>query len=815
MLSVSVMSGGQASYYLSLAREDYYVAGGEPPGKWYGKGAELLGLTGTVEGRQLYNLFDGRSGDGSTLLVQLQRKDGELNHRPGWDLTFSVPKSVSVLWSQLGLDDRVLIQNAHDQAVKKALDYLQDNAIETRRGKSGSQLERGEMVVALFEHSTSRALDPQLHTHALLMNVCVRADGSTGTVSSLDVFLSKMAAGAIYRLELATILSHQLGVPVHAVKNWFEVSGVSDELIAEFSKRRAEIESLLKEKGLSSAEASAVAAIETRAAKELISRVLLGEEWRETGDKFSWSESEAAGLLRSVRLKRSPETALKEVLAESVKDLTFSQAHFTERDFVRAAAEMGQVSGLYVDELLEGTHYFLQSSEEIVRLGRHRGEERFTTKGMLELEQRLLSAADALFSNEEHVVTQDVMVRVLGRNEGLSLEQSQAVWHIAHSTGALAIVSGIAGTGKTTMLKAAKEAWEAAGFIVDGTALAGKAARQLGKDAEMDTNTIASLIRRAQNGTLKLTSKTILVVDEAGMVATPELEWLARMCQTSGAKLVLIGDAKQLQPIGPGAPFMELGARYGQAELVHIYRQKDEWAVNTVMNLRAGKSKEALEEFVKQGLVRVTETRDEAMSALINDWAEDKQPISKTLLLAGTRADKHKLNHLAQAKRLENGELGDVEVKIAGETFRVGDRLIFKRKYATLQVVNGERGTLVDYDQDRNGASVRLDTGERITFDIDAMHHVELGYASTTHGGQGATTNATYVLAGGPMQDRELSYVQGSRAEFFTRFYMTRMESGDEMEKIAREMARSRQKEMASTVIRLAEQRQNEITRGS
>src|SRR5262245_27980884 len=200
MLSIAALSGGQGNYYLALARDDYYLKGGEPPGRWLGEGAKLLGLTGQVEGPALKQLLRGFSADGAVPLIQ---GAGNSDHQPGWDLTFSCPKSVSVLWSQAEESERRVIQEAQAAAVREALDYLQDVAAFTRRGKGGHTQERTKLLVASFDHGTSRAQDPQLHTHCLILNVGVRADGTTGTILSEPFYRHKLAAGAMYRAELA------------------------------------------------------------------------------------------------------------------------------------------------------------------------------------------------------------------------------------------------------------------------------------------------------------------------------------------------------------------------------------------------------------------------------------------------------------------------------------------------------------------------------------------------------------------------------------------------------------------------------------
>lgn len=801
MLSMAAMSSGQAGYYLGLAREDYYLKGGEPPGQWFGDGAVRLGLSGEVKPDELYNLFDGKSPDGSRSLVQQQRHVGVAEHRPGWDLTFSAPKSVSVLWSQCSPEYRRLIQDAHLLSVKAALDYLQDVAALSRRGREGKRLETTSLIVGLFEHSTSRALDPLLHTHALLMNVGVGPDGKTRTISSLSLFQNKMAAGALYRAHFSALLE-QLGIKTEKHRTWFEVSNVSENLVQEFSKRRQAIEAALAEKGLSSAEAAVVAAIETRDVKEAVARGVLFDGWHRDGARYGWIGRHADALFGSFHPSRDKALDTATAASLATDRITSSQAHFTERDFIRFMAEDAQATGLFAGDIISGARAHLEHSPEIVRLGRHYGENRFTTREMLRLETSLLACAADLSKVQSHSVDADTLVASIAQMELLAEEQLKAIWHITTGTGAIAVVSGMAGTGKTRMLGGARQAWEAAGLNVLGAALAGTASREMFEGAGIESQTIAKLLSEIAAGRNPLDARTILVVDEAGMVATPEMEQLARHCRDAGAKLVLIGDERQLQPIGPGAPFMELGARFGQAVLQQIRRQTEAWARRAVKDIADGDAQKALQEFVERGLVEIHDTRDEAVRALVSQWMADPKPQPDKLILAGTRAEVGALNKQAQGERLRAGELSGDPVQLDGSSFYVKDRVVFTKPHRAMGVLNGDRGTVKGLSDDRERMTVLLDSGGQVSFEIDAIVDLSLAYASTTHRAQGATSTSTYILAGGPMQDRELSYVQASRAREKTVFFLTRLEVGDEIATLAREMERSRQKEMAHTLLR-------------
>jgi len=301
MLSIGAMSGGQAGYYLSLAREDYYLEGGEPQGRWLGAAAESLGLPELVEPAHLYNLFDGLDPEGRRPLVQMQRHAGKQEHRPGWDLTFSAPKAVSVLWSQLSEEHRSMIEDLHFDAVKAAIEFLEDKAILTRRGKGGKVLEKAKPLIAAFEHGTSRAQDPQLHTHALLLNICERADGTWGSVSALSVFQAKMAAGALYRAHLAASLANELGVEILPDGTSFTIDGVPKNVCRYFSQRRADILAQIEEQGITSAAGAAKAALETRSAKEEASRDRLFADWQIAGDSIGFGRKRAEEAIQRGR----------------------------------------------------------------------------------------------------------------------------------------------------------------------------------------------------------------------------------------------------------------------------------------------------------------------------------------------------------------------------------------------------------------------------------------------------------------------------------------------------------------------------------
>lgn len=840
MLSVGAMAGGQGGYYTSLAREDYYTEGGEPVGLWLGKGAEKLGLSGAVAKETFLELFNGFQ-DGERL-VQNAGKD---NHRPGWDLTFSAPKSVSVLWSQVDQETALEIRAAHLSAVEKAVGYLEQEALWTRRGKGGLEHERCEAVVAAFEHGTSRAQEPQLHTHALLLNIGLTQDGKTRSLETQAIYEHKMAAGAIYRAELSHQLERRLGVEIVRERSWFEVKGVSKALIEEFSTRRHEIEKALAAKGVSSSRAAEVAALDTRTTKAHIPREELIARWGAVGEEKGWGREAAIALVKGRQPAVDHGKELERAAEEAMAKLMDRQAFFTTRELTRVVAEAAQGIGGGADAALAATKKHLETSAEIVRLGLRFKEAAFTTQEMLRLEKDLLSRVQTAAKTPWNMVQHEHLNEAIHARKTITEEQAAAVRHIVRDTGGIACVSGMAGTGKTFMLAATREAFEKSGHRVIGACLSGKAARGLQEGAGIQSATIAKTLKdldlallrverspiapnapswsplsgaslphlsfRKGKDPVALDSNTVLVIDEAGMVGTRQMQALMAAAQRARAKVVLVGDEKQLQPIEAGAPFAAISKNLGSAKLTDIVRQNEEWQRQTVKDLAAGDSGKALAEYARRGLVEVAKDRDNARAKLLETWT--KVGISKpeeNLIVTGTNLDASLLNKSIQAIRLAEGYVKQAHAKVGGEQMHEGDRVVFTRNSTALGVNNGTLGTIQTLDRIRGEVSVRLDGGEERKFSLAAYAHLKLGYAFTTHTAQGMTAENVFVLTHESMQDLHLSYVQASRPRAEIHFYTTEAEAGSQLTDLARTMAREHQKLMAVEVAKQAEQQERE-----
>ncbi len=828
MLSISALSGDKGNYYLALARDDYFLKGGEPAGQWIGEGASLLGLTGRVEEQACKNLLAGLSADGSDFLVQ---GAGGVRHQPGWDLSFSCPKSVSVLWSQAERDVQKTIQEAQAEAVRAALDYLQDAAAYTRVGKGGTVRIPAKLVVAAFEHGTSRAQDPQLHTHCLIMNVGVPADGKTRTILSQPLYAHKMAAGAVYRAELSNQLEKRLGVVLERQKTCFEVQGVPDSLVEEFSKRRQQIEDALAKAGGGGAKVAEKLTLATRPAKGHLPRGELMSAWQEVAREHGFTAADVDRLLERQGHRHDLAGRADACIQLAALTITKQASHFPERELVRHAAVWAQTLGVASSALRVRVKEALARSPDFVRVGESNGEIRYTTREMLALEKKMLGHVEQLKALPSQALPEKTIRSVEGR---LSEEQKQALRHVTQAKNSIQVVSGMAGTGKTSMLRATREAFEKEGFNVIGACLSGKAAEGLEEGAGIKSTTLAKLIGAPELGysgilgarriasleqnpsrlrdaaleftplpePVRLPPRTVLVVDEAGMVGTRQMERITEEALKAGARLVLVGDERQLQAIDAGGPFASLGNRCGRAILTEIQRQREPWAREAVKKFAEGEAIAALGEYACRGLVAVAEDRDAAMHALMRAWKREGAANPRDhLILASTNKDSAILNRMAQVQRTLAGALGTQAVSAGGSDFHCGDRVLFTRNSKRYGVQNGSLGTVIEVDVRHQCLTVKLDGGKLALISVEDYAHLRLGYALTTHKAQGATTENAYVLLGGSCQDRELSYVQASRARGDTRFFVNKLDGGEQFRELHKQVERSRQKDLAHDVL--------------
>jgi Ti-type conjugative transfer relaxase TraA len=454
----------------------------------------------------------------------------------------------------------------------------------------------------------------------------------------------------------------------------------------------------------------------------------------------------------------------------ALQALTHTQATFTERDIAKFLH--GRTEGA---EQFQAAYLKVTTSAELVALGLdERGRTRFTTQEMVSLERGMLERAERLADAREHVVSASHRAQVLADGH-LSTQQRTAFEHVT-SESDLAVLVGVAGAGKSTMLDSARRAWEAAGYSVKGAALAGIAAENLETASGIPSRTLASWERSWAKGYEVLGKRDVLVIDEAGLVGTRQLARVLESADKAGAKVVLVGDPEQLQAIEAGGAFRGIAAQSGVAELTEVRRQKQDWQKEATQQLATGRTTEALAAYEREQQVRASPTREAARGALLAAWqqAGRDHPSESRLMLAYTRDDVRQLNAQAREVRQAAGELGQGEViktERGPREFAAGDRLYFLRNERGLGVKNGSLGTV---ERIRGGMlQIRMDgeEGRRLVVDAQQYPHLEHGYAATVHKAQGSTVDRTYVLATSHF-DRHSTYVALSRhRESATLFY--------------------------------------------
>ncbi len=478
--------------------------------------------------------------------------------------------------------------------------------------------------------------------------------------------------------------------------------------------------------------------------------------------------------------------------------ITHQQSTFTRKDIAKFAHRHSD--GIEQFNTVMAT---ISSAPDLVELGKDgRGEDRFTTQQMIETEQRLHRAAERMGGQERHAVShahrEMALARAAQRGLVLSGEQAEALAHVTDGRG-LGVVVGSAGTGKSAMLGVARQAWAAAGYDVRGAALSGIAAENLESGSGIASRTIASMEHGWGQGRDLLTARDVLVIDEAGMVGTRQLERVLSHAADVGAKVVLVGDPQQLQAIEAGAAFRSIHERHGGVEIGQVRRQREDWQRNATRDLATGRIGAAISAYEAQGMVHQAATRDQARRDLVERWERDRQanPEASRIILTPTNDEVRALNKAARERMRAAGDLGDdvqLDVERGARNFASGDRIMFLRNERGLGVKNGTLGMIEDVSA--QSMTVRTDDGRSVSFDLKDYTHFDHGYTATIHKAQGMTVDRTHVLAT-PGMDAHGSYVALSRH----RDGMDLHCGGDDFatrDRLVRTLSRDRAKDMAS-----------------
>ncbi|WHS30400.1 Ti-type conjugative transfer relaxase TraA [Brucella sp. NM4] len=486
-----------------------------------------------------------------------------------------------------------------------------------------------------------------------------------------------------------------------------------------------------------------------------------------------------------------------------LKQLANERSTFDEKDIARALHR-------YVDDPVDFTNIRsqLMASDDLVLLKAQRVDTEtgkvaepavFTTREILRIEYDMAQSANALSKRSGFAISEKATAAAISQIETqdpqkpfqLDPEQIDAVRHVTGDNGIAAVI-GLAGAGKSTLLAAARLAWESPGSRVVGAALAGKAAEGLEESSGIKSRTLASLEMAWVGGRDLLESGDVLVIDEAGMISSQQMARVLKVAEDAGAKVVLVGDAMQLQPIQAGAAFRVISDRIGFAELAGVRRQRDEWAREASRLFAHGEVEKGLDIYARQGRLAEAETRTEIINRIVEDWTDARRDLlhkaeneetarqlrgDELLVLAHTNEDVKRLNASLRQVMAEEGALTgacEFQTERGAREFAVSDRIIFlenarfveqrARHFGPQYVKNGMLGTVISTGDKRGGTllRVRLDNGREVVISEDSYRNIDHGYAATIHKSQGVTVDRTFVLASG-MMDQHLTYVSMTR----------------------------------------------------
>ncbi len=677
MLTISKISSDGSGYY---GKDNYYTKGEEESGQWFGKGAKQLGLEGAVDNDQFDAMLTGNF-DG----IELGRKNdkGELNHHPGWDHTFSAPKSVSML-ALVAKDIRLI--EAHDKAVDYALHYIEDNLAESRfrRGETIENQQTHNVVAAKFRHDISRDKDPQLHTHAAILNVTL---GATGMLRSLDspvLYEHKMLGGAMYQSMLASLVK-KIGYEVEIRDDGtFDIKSVDKELMAQGSKRRASIKEYQKEQGTTGAIAAQHAALATRPAKEALSHQEKQELWHlDFGDKaiddmMAFSSRATQSLPLTQEQIKEQTLIATEATTSAIKHLSENEAVFKTIDIAREAivTSLGKTMPHQIkqaiDHKIEKAELLHAKTTELKYLGgkaKTINKKAYTTPELIEQEKLTLKILREGRQRVEPIVGKNLRLK---RGDIFTKGQSKAAIEILTTKDRFMNIQGFAGTGKTFMLEEVKEQAQAQGYEIIGMAPSSAAANLLTKETGIESKTVQKhLMEGLQNlnkpkqqdiDHVSAKQKQLWVIDESSFISTKQALALAKLATKENARVINLGDSKQLAGVEAGKPFaISQDKKYGltTVKMTEIIRQKNIELRQAVYAATKGDISRAFAK-INKSIVQVQDKNGNDEPILRREIMADtylsmsKKDQANTLIISPANEDRYNVNnHIREELKVE------------------------------------------------------------------------------------------------------------------------------------------------------------------
>lgn len=777
MISMNnVASPSKALHYFN--KDNYYTQDeGLEKSEWFGQGAVELGLSGQIKRQDFFDILSGKV-DGQKLgkfVVNEKTGEREWEHRPGTDVTFSAPKSVSLLAEVVGNRE---VREAHEAAVKKALTYIESELAYTRQMKDGKlePVKTGSLVVAMFRHNTSRELDPQTHTHAVIMNATKREDGEWRSLTNDAIWKAQRVVGAIYTGELASKLQ-ELGYELRRTdeKGNFEVVGVTREQIEHFSQRRAEIEASLKSRGVDMDNATAQekenATLMTRAKKVGVNHEALITGWK---DRMQAIGLKLAEIQAKAKAARAQGGIMREDRLTGCQAMEFAAAHLIERevlvskeDLMKTALEhgVGRVSPTDVKKAFDT----LKAEGHLVKLP----DGNYTTAKMLGSEQWALEQVQAQKGVMPPIMSAEHVCERLDKAEekqGFKYTEGQkeAIITVLATEDRYVAVQGMAGTGKTTMLRSLKEMAQEQGYTVRGMAPTGAASKVLARETGIVTDTVSmfQIKERQLQKDIEFAKQfapdfqrkpEIWMVDESSFLSQRQKMQLDHMAAKAGAKVVYLGDTLQLQGVEAGKPF-ELAQKQGGIEtayMTEISRQKTT-DLKAAVDIITGRDKladgsritsvelknnaRAFQYMDKTGMVKEVEGGNLLDAAVKDVLALSAAERERTIVITAYNKDRHEINEGVRDGLKAKGEVSRIEqnkeiyiskgwtraMTKEAQYYSTEDVVRFGRNYKQIDAAKGEYARVVSVDAPRGVVLLKKENGKTIAWEPKKHNSVEV-----------------------------------------------------------------------------------------
>ena len=765
-------------YRETYNRDEYYVQDGG--GRWWTQGVAIVRHGAPVVLESFRDLCAGVNPATGQPLV----RGSGAGHRAGWDLTLTAPKTVSLLWAASDPEARAQLEAIHAAAVEEALGFLcAEELVQVRLGAGGHRREApAGVMVGRFDHYTSRAGDPNCHTHCVVINAAVAKDKKPRTLEPERLYQWQLVVGSAYRAALAERLVGELGLCLRpAGQGQFEIAGIPEAVIEAFSKRSVAIEAQVGgDRAAASGAQKEVAALATRGAKaDLPTGPALEARWHAEFTALAhdpWAAVRAASreLVREHVIERGPEPAFDppEIagatpVARAASALFRHENVLTRRNLIERALDEAALQGLGLAavraELAE-----LERSGQLVRLVQAEREACWTTPGIAAAESALLRAADRPAA--ERVIPVPVVDAVLATAAPLAEEQRAALRHMSGAAAVNVLEAG-AGTGKTTTAKALVEIAQRSGLQVIGLAPSWVAADELGASTGIPTQAIAKWRHdQARDAGASLSPDTLVLVDEAGMIGTKDLCAILSAAEAGGARVVLLGDRRQLASVAGASALRAVNDVLGRhATLSEVRRQAVPWQRAASVLMARGEVEAGLRAYARHGCIELVAGAAAVQARALALWSEARARHGADAVLMVTRRnrDAAELNRGARALLRAEGALTgpDVEVMARDRENRpralglaVGDRVRFGESLSQHGIRNGTRATVEAIGADAGGAlrlRVRLEDGRRVEDayagfvpvrarrTVQAQPRISLGYAGTAYAVQGRTCAAT------------------------------------------------------------------------